>query len=258
MSETETSSGHGASSRSDGRPTPTLKVTDLRVRYGGVKAVQGVSFTVEQGAVVALVGHNGAGKSSCLQGLCGFVKATGDIELNGQSIGGTAARSRIEHGLSLVPEGWGVLREFSVLDNLRLFADAAPPAAAARSWSLERIFAVFPNLRERENVAAGQLSGGERQMLSVACSLRQGPLCLMLDEPTAGLSPAMAEAVWEACDVVRAEGIALVIVAQEVERILELVDHVLVMQSGEIALDAPNSGATKTSCRELLGFGLPS
>jgi branched-chain amino acid transport system ATP-binding protein len=235
---------------------PMLKVENLSVHYGGVKAVQGAGFVMGEGAVVAMVGHNGAGKSSCLQALSGFVKATGTIELGGVAIERASVRTRIEHGLSLVPEGWGVVREFSVLDNLRLFGDAAPPAAAARAWSIERICDLFPNLRERQNVAAGQLSGGERQMLSVACSLRQGPLLLMLDEPTAGLSPAMTEVVWEACEVVRAEGVTLLIVAQEVERILELVDHVLVMQSGELVLDAPNSAETKRTCRERLGFGI--
>lgn len=235
---------------------PALLVEGLSVRYGGVKAVRDVSFSVAPASVTGLVGHNGAGKSSCLQALCGFVKSTGRVELNGESIGGTPARSRIEHGLSLVPEGWGVLREFTVLDNLKLFADAAPAAAQARAWSLERVYDLFPNLREREQVLAGQLSGGERQMLSVACSLRQGPRCLMLDEPTAGLSPAMSEAVWDACGIVQAEGIALVVVAQEVERILEFVDHVLVMQSGEITLNAPISAETKTACREQLGFGI--
>jgi len=235
---------------------PVLVVEHLGVRYGGVKAVQDVSFSVDQNAVVALVGHNGAGKSSCLQALCGFVKSSGSVALNGASIGSTPARSRIEHGLSLVPEGWGVLREFTVTENLQLFGDAAPPAAAARAWSLERVYDLFPNLAERQKVAAGQLSGGERQMLSVACSLRQGPRCLMLDEPTAGLSPAMSERVWEVCDHVRSEGIALVIVAQEVERVLEFVDHVLVMQSGELTLSAPNTDGTRSECRELLGFGI--
>jgi branched-chain amino acid transport system ATP-binding protein len=234
---------------------PALVVRDLDVRYGGVKAVRGASFSVDHGTAVALVGHNGAGKSSCLEALCAFVKASGHIELNGEDISGAPARRRIEHGLSLVPEGWGVLRQFSVLENLRLFIDAAPPAAAARAWPIDQVYEVFPNLREREDVAAGQLSGGERQMLSLACSLMQGPVCLMLDEPTAGLSPAMAEAVWDACDAVRAEGIALVVVAQEVERILELVDHVVVMQSGAVTLDAPNTSDARATCRQLLGFG---
>jgi branched-chain amino acid transport system ATP-binding protein len=232
-----------------------LEVRDLDVRYGGVHAVRDVSFDVMPDTSVALVGPNGAGKTSTLEGLGGFVKSSGTVRIAGEAVRALRPRSRIELGISLVPEGWNVLTELSVEENLKLFGESAPPAAASRAWALERVYELFPVLKTRRELAAGLLSGGERQMLSIGCALRQGPKCLMLDEPTMGLSPAMAETVWEVCATLRGEGIALLIVAQEVERVLELVDHVLVMQSGKLTLNAPRDAETVARCHDLLGFG---
>jgi branched-chain amino acid transport system ATP-binding protein len=248
--------GSPPSSRISASSAAMLEVRDLEVRYGGVQAVRGISFDVLPDTSVALVGPNGAGKTSTLEGLGGFVKTSrGAVRIAGSPVRPLRPRGRIELGLSLVPEGWNVLTELSVEDNLRLFGDAAPPAAAERAWPLERVYELFAPLWGRRELAAGLLSGGERQMLSIGCALRQGPRCLMLDEPTVGLSPAMAETVWEVCETLRGEGIALLIVAQEVERVLELVDHVLVMQSGQLTLDAPRDAETVARCHDLLGFG---
>ncbi len=239
-------------------PGNALTVADLRVRYGSVEAVRGVSFSLQPGTSAALFGHNGVGKSSCLQAIAGFVRSTGRVSVDGVDVSARDVRTRIGHGVCLVPEGWGVLRELSVHDNLVLFGQTSRGGGAGRAWSIERIYDLFPSLQARQRTLAGSLSGGERQMLSIACSLVQGPLYLLLDEPTTGLSPAMVDAVWNAWTAMRADGIAVLVVGQEVERILGLVDRVLVMQSGELALDQPNSPETAQQCRELLGFAAVS
>jgi branched-chain amino acid transport system ATP-binding protein len=231
-----------------------LTVADLRVRYGSVQAVRGVGFTLPPGTSAALFGHNGAGKSSTLQAICGFVRGTGTVTVDGEDMSNRDVRTRIGRGISLVPEGWGVLRELSVHDNLALFGQTAPATGRARAWSIERIFELFGSLKARERTLAGSLSGGERQMLSIACSLVQGPRYLLLDEPTTGLSPMMVDLVWDAWSAMRGDGIAVLVVGQEVERILGLVDRVMVMQSGEIVLDRENDPDAAQACRELLGF----
>lgn len=231
-----------------------LRVTDLRVRYGSVEAVRGVDFSLAPGTTAALFGHNGVGKSSSLQAVAGFTKASGSVHVDGVDLSSRDVRARLSAGVSLVPEGWGVLRQLSVTENLTLFANTAPPEGAERAWSADRIFDLFPSLKDRHNQLAGSLSGGERQMLSIACSLSQGPVYLLLDEPTTGLSPAMIDAVWNAWTVMRAENIAVLVVGQEVERILGLVDRVMVMQAGEIVLDDVNSHQVADLARELLGF----
>jgi branched-chain amino acid transport system ATP-binding protein len=231
-----------------------LVVEDLRVRYGGVEAVRGVSFTVEPGQTVALFGHNGVGKSSSLQAVAGFVRSTGSVRMGEADLAARDVRGRIAAGLSLVPEGWGVLRELSVDDNLHLFRSTVPVAGRQRAWPVERIFELFPALKLRHRTAAGSLSGGERQMLSIACSLVQEPVYLLLDEPTTGLSPAMVDAVWTAWNAMRTQDISILVVGQEIERVLGLVDRVMVMQSGVLVLDQANDGSTRDAARELLGF----
>jgi branched-chain amino acid transport system ATP-binding protein len=228
------------------REPPLLDVRDVHVAYGaGVLALQGVSLQVRPGEIVALVGANGAGKTTLLKTIAGLVPArSGDIRFAGGTIAEVDAPDRIKLGLALVPEGRRLFSRLTVADNLTLgtFTNADP---AHRREMLDRIYTLFPILRERARQRAGTLSGGEGQMLAIARALMSRPRFLMLDEPSLGIMPRLVDSILEAlAQLHRAEGLAMFLVEQNVPAALELATRGYVLQTGRVVLEG--------SSRELL------
>ena len=215
--------------------SPILQVQGLTVRYGQVQAVRDVSLSVPQGAVVVLLGANGAGKCSTLNAIAGLVPCGGSVTLDGKPLAGLPAEDIVRRGLSLVPEGRRMFPSLSVADNLHLggATHARGTALAARvAAELER----FPILRERYHQQAGLLSGGEQQMLAIARALMSAPRLLLLDEPSLGLAPQMVDRVFDLITDLREQGITILLVEQNAERALEIADHAYVLQSGQMVL----------------------
>jgi branched-chain amino acid transport system ATP-binding protein len=228
------------------RAEPLLDVRDVHVAYGaGVLALQGVSLQVRPGEIVALVGANGAGKTTLLKTIAGLVPArSGDIRFAGGTIAEVEAPDRIKLGVALVPEGRRLFSRLTVADNLSLgtFTNADP---AHRREMLDRIYTLFPILRERARQRAGTLSGGEGQMLAIARALMSRPRFLMLDEPSLGIMPRLVDSILEAlAQLHRAEGLAMFLVEQNVPAALELATRGYVLQTGRVVLEG--------SSRELL------
>ncbi len=214
---------------------PLLAVTDLTVTYGGIRAVDRISFSLQEGELVALIGANGAGKSSTLRAIAGIVPiAEGDVRLAGESLRTVPAHEIPRRGLVLVPEGRRVFGELSVLDNLYLGGYTRSPEE--RAAGLERVFALFPRLKERVNQAAGTLSGGEQQMLAIGRALMANPRVLLLDEPSLGLAPVVVEQVFDLLRRLHAEGVSMLLVEQNARMALAVADRAYVLQTGRIVM----------------------
>ena len=209
-----------------------LTVTGLSVSYGGVRAVDGVDLAVAPGEIVALIGANGAGKSSVLKGLMGLVRgATGDTVFAGNNLAGLPPQRRARLGIGYVPEGRRVFPGMSVAENLLVASRDAPAARAART---EEMYALFPQLGVRRGAPAWQLSGGEQQMLAVARALMARPRLLLVDEPTLGLAPAMAQTVTAVLRDVAAGGAAVLLAEQNAGAALATADRAALMRLGKI------------------------
>lgn len=215
---------------------PLLSVNGLQVRYGPVQAVRGIDLTVQQGEIVALMGANGAGKSSTLNALVGLVpKSGGQVLFDGHDITGALPETLAARGLTLSPEGRRVFGALSVEDNLRMGAfGLSDPAEIARNR--DRIHDLFPILAERRQQFAGTLSGGQQQMLAVGRALMCNPKLLLLDEPSLGLAPKIVEQVFALITTLRDQGITIVVVEQNVGMALEIADRGYVFASGQIEL----------------------
>ena len=213
-----------------------LSVHKLEVAYGGIKAVKGIDLEVKRGEVVALIGANGAGKSSTLKALCGLLKPrAGRIDYDGAEITGKPAYHLVRQGLAMVPEGRGVFPRLTVAENLAMGAYIHDDKAAiARDF--ERAYALFPRLAERRAQPAGTLSGGEQQMLAMARALMCRPRLLLLDEPSMGLAPLMVQKIFETVRAVAAEGVTMLLVEQNAKLALETCDRGYVMESGVVVL----------------------
>jgi branched-chain amino acid transport system ATP-binding protein len=216
-----------------------LRVEDLVVRYGPVMAVREVSVRVEQGEIVALLGANGAGKSSFLNGLVGLVPvASGRVVFRGEELQLLAPEQIVRRGLALTPEGRRVFPRLSVADNLRL--GAVPQAdRAATEQARERVLTLFPILGERLHQVAGTLSGGQQQMLAIGRSLMAGPALLLLDEPSLGLAPILVDEVFALIQRLREEGTTILLVEQNVHRALEVSDRAYVLANGVVEREGP-------------------
>ncbi len=213
-----------------------LSVHGLEVAYGGIKAVRGINLEVGRGELVALIGANGAGKSSTLKALSGLLKPhAGHIDYDGAEITGKPAYHLVRRGLALVPEGRGVFPRLTVAENLAMGAYIHTDKAAV-SRDFERAYALFPRLAERRAQPAGTLSGGEQQMLAMARALMCRPRLLLLDEPSMGLAPLMVQKIFETVRAVAAEGVTLLLVEQNAKLALETCDRGYVMESGAIVL----------------------
>jgi branched-chain amino acid transport system ATP-binding protein len=213
-----------------------LSVRQLEVAYGGIKAVKGIDLEVAAGELVALIGANGAGKTSTLKALAGLLKPrAGRIAYDGADVTGKPAYDLVRRGLAMVPEGRGVFPRLTVEENLAMGAYTQTDAATvARDY--ERAYALFPRLAERRRQLAGTLSGGEQQMLAMARALMCRPRLLLLDEPSMGLAPLMVQKIFETVRTVAAEGVTMLLVEQNAKLALETCDRGYVMESGCIVL----------------------
>lgn len=213
---------------------PLLSVQDLFVRYGAVEAVRGVSFEIQQGEIVALLGANGAGKSSILNAIVGLVPTTsGQIVFDGNDITGAVPEGLASTGLTLCPEGRRVFGTLSVEDNLRMGAfSLSDKATIAAAWT--RVYDLFPILEERKHQYGGTLSGGQQQMLAVGRALMSNPRLLLLDEPSLGLAPLIVDQIFDLISKLRDQGVTLLVVEQNVAGALEMADRGYVLASGEI------------------------
>jgi branched-chain amino acid transport system ATP-binding protein len=214
---------------------PILKISGLKVAYGGIQAVKGVDLEIREGELVTLIGANGAGKTTTLKAITGTQAWAGGIEYCGASTSGMAAHQLLRRGLVMVPEGRGVFTRMTVTENLQMGAFARNDAAAIAE-DMERMFATFPRLKERAKQLAGTLSGGEQQMLAMARAMMSRPKLLLLDEPSMGLSPLMVEKIFEVVRSVAAQKIPMLLVEQNARLALEAAQRAYVMDSGLITL----------------------
>jgi branched-chain amino acid transport system ATP-binding protein len=212
-----------------------LKVIGLKVAYGGIQAVKGVSFEVKQGELVSLIGANGAGKTTTLKAVTGTqAVADGDIQFMGKSIKGQGPWDLVRQGLVMVPEGRGTFTRMTITENLQMGAFIRDDDEIEAD--IERVFARFPRLKERRTQLAGTMSGGEQQMLAMGRALMARPKLLLLDEPSMGLSPIMVDKIFETIAEVHAGGTTVLLVEQNASRALGLANRGYVMESGEITM----------------------
>ncbi|HXA42964.1 MAG TPA: ABC transporter ATP-binding protein [Candidatus Solibacter sp.] len=219
--------------------TALLQVSGIEVAYGGVVAVRGLSLTAEPGAVVALLGSNGAGKSSTLRAISGLVQPrAGSIKFDGQELIGMHPEAIARLGIAHVPEGRGVFPGLTVMDNLRMarFGAGTARKGDARA-ATEEVFGYFPILREKARQAAGTLSGGQQQQLVIARALMQKPRLLILDEPSLGLAPAVVKEVLDVVAGLKLGGMAVILVDQFIREALRIADRAAVMEQGRIVLE---------------------
>ena len=212
-----------------------LEALNLEVHYGGIAAVKGVSFAVEEGEMVCLIGANGAGKTSILKALARLIPSRGEIHYGNERIEAFPGHELIGKGLALVPEGRGIFARLTVAENLVMGAYHRNDSAGIAA-DLERIYALLPRLKERTSQVAGTLSGGEQQMLAIGRALMGRPRMLLLDEPSMGLAPLMVEKVFEVVRAVAAEGMTILLVEQNAKLALEVCSRGYVMESGLITL----------------------
>ncbi len=215
-----------------------LKVENLCSGYGPVQILHGVSLEVAPGEVVALLGSNGMGKSTLNNTLSGVCRATaGQVVLDGKNLTGASPDEIVSHGLIHVPEGRRVFPNLTILENLEL--GSYRRAKSQRKQNLEKVFEIFPKLRERVAQKAGTLSGGEQQMLAIGRGLMAEPKLLILDEPSLGLSPLMVEQMFELIVKLHAEGLSILLVEQNVMQSLQIADRAYVLDNGKIAMSGP-------------------
>jgi branched-chain amino acid transport system ATP-binding protein len=213
-----------------------LQVQDLRVAYGGIQAVKGVSFEVREGELVSLIGSNGAGKTTTMKAITGsLLPAGGRISYLGRNIQGQGPWDLVKQGLVMVPEGRGVFTRMSILENLHMGAYLRSDKAGIQS-DIDRVFTLFPRLQERSAQLAGTLSGGEQQMLAMGRALLSRPKVLLLDEPSMGLSPIMVDKIFEVIAEVASMGVTLLLVEQNASRALKMAQRAYVMESGQISM----------------------
>ena len=217
-------------------PKVLLKVNNLKVAYGGIQAVKGISLEVREGELVSLIGSNGAGKTTTMKAITGTLAATsGSIEYLGKDIQGQGAWDLVKQGLVMVPEGRGVFTRMSILENLQMGAYLRNDKDGIAA-DVERVFTLFPRLKERSTQLAGTLSGGEQQMLAMGRALLSRPKVLLMDEPSMGLSPLMVDKIFEVIQEVASMGVTLLLVEQNASRALKMAQRAYVMESGEISM----------------------
>ncbi len=211
-----------------------LKITDLKVNYGGIEAVKGISFEVPEKSIVTLIGANGAGKSTTLRTICGLVKpAGGKVEFMGEDITGKDPTSIVSRGITLVPEGRKIFPNLTVLENLKIGAYLRNDDI---SEDLKWVYDLFPRLKEREWQLGGTLSGGEQQMLAVGRALMSRPKLMMMDEPSLGLAPLIVSNIFEIIKEVNRLGVTILLIEQNANMALQTADIGYVMETGRITL----------------------
>jgi len=212
-----------------------LQVTGLNVAYGGIKAVKGVDFEIGEGELVSLIGANGAGKTTTLKAITGIQPvADGDVQFMGKSIKGQGAWDLVKQGLVMVPEGRGTFTRMTITENLQMGAFVRTDKDI--DADMEKVFNIFPRLKERRHQLAGTMSGGEQQMLAMGRALMAKPKVLLLDEPSMGLSPIMVDKIFEVVNDIHQQGVTILLVEQNASRALGLANRGYVMDSGKITL----------------------
>lgn len=215
---------------------PVLELRDVSVSYGKIEAVRGVSLSLEAGRIVTVVGANGAGKTTLLNAAMGILPAAGTILYQGRPVGADSIEERVAAGISLVAEKRELFATMTVEDNLRLGAYTRPRGERPGP-ALERVYALFPRLKERRTQAAGTLSGGERQMLAMGRALMAKPKVLMLDEPSLGLAPRIVKEILLLVSDLRSTGVAILLVEQNARAALRIADYGYVMETGTVTLE---------------------
>ena len=217
-----------------------LKVEDLHVYYGAIHAIKGISFEVNEGEIVTLIGANGAGKSTTLNTVAGLLKPrSGHITFDGKNIVGTPASKMVSHGMALCPEGRRIFQQMTVRENLEMGGFTRP--ASEIDASLADVFKRFPRLKEREKQVAGTLSGGEQQMLAMGRALMSKPKLLMLDEPSMGLAPILVEQIFDIIKELHAAGTTILLVEQNAQMALSIADRAYVLGTGMITMSGAAS-----------------
>ncbi|MBI2200150.1 MAG: ABC transporter ATP-binding protein [Candidatus Rokubacteria bacterium] len=214
---------------------PMLDVRDLHVYYGEIHALKGISFRVAQGEIVTLLGNNGAGKTTTLKTLSGLLAPRrGDVLLDGASLAGAPPHGIVLKGITHVPEGRRIFNRLTVLENIEMGAYIRSDRGIAED--MERVFAIFPRLKERRAQVAGTLSGGEQQMLAIGRALMAKPRLLLLDEPSMGLAPVLVEQIFETVQAINRQGVTILLVEQNAAMALSIAGRGYVIETGEIAL----------------------
>ncbi|WP_109106768.1 ABC transporter ATP-binding protein [Azospirillum sp. TSO35-2] len=224
-----------------------LSITGVSAGYGGADALDGVSLTVAAGETVALLGANGAGKSTLLKAVLGLVPARGELRFDGADLGGLATEARVRRGIGYVPEGRRVFPGMSVRDNLEV---AGLAAARDRAEDVERVFALFPDLARKSRDSAWRLSGGQQQMLSLGRALMGRPRLLLLDEPSLGLSPKLADEVFAAIRHIAAAGTAVLLAEQSAARALSAAPRAVLLRLGRVVADGPVAALSEEAVRD--------
>ena len=235
---------------------PMLEVHDIHTYYGNIHALKGISLTVEKGEIVTLIGSNGAGKTTTLCSICGLQKPRhGNILLEGEDIGPFKAHEIVSKGVAMVPEGRGIFARLTVAENLDLGAYTRNNRAAIQE-DLERVYAIFPRLKERQHQIAGTLSGGEQQMLATGRALMTHPRMLLMDEPSMGLAPVLVEAIFNVIKAINKEGTTILLVEQNALMALSIADRGYVLQTGEIVLHDTAANLNKNSMVQKAYLGM--
>ena len=216
-----------------------LEIKDLRVHYGKIEAIKGISVVVNQGEIVTLIGANGAGKTTLLKTISGLRPiSSGSITFDGQDIGSLPAYKRVDLGISQAPEGRGVFPGMTVLENLEMGKYSRKTRKEEMSEDLEKVFSLFPRLKEREKQAGGTLSGGEQQMLAIGRALMARPKVLLLDEPSMGLAPQMIANIFRIITEINKQGVTILLVEQNAAQALQRADRAYVLETGNITKEA--------------------
>lgn len=233
-----------------------LDVVNLEAFYGPIKALHGISFSLEQGGITTILGANGAGKTTTLRSICGMVKTGGQINFDGDSIAGKKTENIVRYGVAHVPEGRGTFVRVTTEENLKLGAFSRRDANAVAE-DMERVYGYFPRLKERRNQQAGTLSGGEQQMLAVGRAMMLRPRLMLLDEPSFGLAPLIVQELFEILGVInQEEGVSMLLVEQNATLALNLADHAYLLETGRVVISgtADEISADETIRQSYLGY----
>lgn len=219
-----------------------LEVKDLRVHYGKIEAIKGISFVVNQGEIVSLIGANGAGKTTTLKTISGLRNvSSGQILFDGQDISKIAAHERVDLGISQAPEGRGIFPGMTVLENLEIGKFNRKNRKAEMDEDLEMVYGLFPRLKERLSQAGGTLSGGEQQMLAIGRALMARPKLLLLDEPSMGLAPQMIANIFRIITQINKQGVTILLVEQNAQQALQRADRAYILETGNVTKEAKAS-----------------
>jgi branched-chain amino acid transport system ATP-binding protein len=215
---------------------PALAISEIDAYYGNSHVLHGVSFALKEGHLLGLLGRNGAGKTTCMSSIMGFLKPRrGSITLFGEQIVGLASETIAHRGIGLVPQGRRVFKSLTVRENLSVAEQRRKRTDGRPAWTFERVYGLFPRLREREQQIAGSLSGGEQQMLAIGRALMGNPRVLLMDEPSEGLAPQIVAEVGRTIALLKSEGLSIVLVEQNIKLTLDLADDVVIINTGRVA-----------------------